>query len=188
VTGSASVFLNTFKNYIFEQPLASPLIPPANNPDGLTPYQFTAKDAEFYGAEAEIAVHLVDTESDHVHLNLMSDYVHAQQTTDNEPLPRIPPLRYGAGVRYEHGGWSAGMEARHTARQDRFTSAETATPGFTLLNADVAYTIAQARTHYEFFARGSNLTNAEARVHSSFLKDFSPLAGRGVLGGVRLKF
>lgn len=188
VTGAASVFVNTFKNYIFEQPLASSAVPATNNPEDLTPYQFIARDAQFYGAEAEVSFHLVDTAARKVHLNLMSDYVHAQQTTDNEPLPRIPPLRFGAGVRFEQAGWSLGVEARHTARQNRFTAAESETAGFTLLNADVSYALAQARVSYEFFVRGTNLTDVEARVHASFLKDFAPLAGRGILAGARLKF
>lgn len=188
VTGAASVFVNTFKNYIFEQPLALTAIPAGNNPESLTPYQFIARDAEFYGAEAEVSIHLVDTGAQKVHLNLMSDYVHAEQTTDHEPLPRIPPWRIGGGLRFEQAEWSLGIEVRHTMRQDRFTAAETATSGFTLLNADLSYTIERGHTSSEFFVRGTNLTDAEARVHTSFLKNFAPLAGRGILGGVRLKF
>lgn len=187
VTGTASVFSNTFKNYIFEQELDATIIAPEVT-DGLTPYQYVAKEARFYGAEFELAFHLIDTGKDHLHLELMSDYVHAQQTTDDEPLPRTPPLRYGAAVRYGHGPWEGGIEVRRTMKQDRFTASETATAGFTLLNADLTYTVTQDRATFEFFARGTNLTDAKARVHSSFLKDFAPLAGRGVVGGVRLKF
>ncbi|MEO7413042.1 MAG: TonB-dependent receptor [Opitutaceae bacterium] len=188
VTGTASVFTNTFRNFIFEQELAAGSVPTANNLDGLTPYQFVAKDAEFYGAEAEVSFHLIETPTQQVHLALMSDYVHAQQTTDDVPLPRIPPLRFGAGLRFEHAGWGFGVEARHTARQNRFTAMETSTPGFTLLNADVSYTLTREHGSYEFFARGTNLTDKEARVHSSFLKDFAALAGRGVLAGARIRF
>lgn len=187
-TGAASVFINTFRNYIFEQELEATAIPVANNPEGLTPYQFVAKDAEFYGAEAELSFHLVDTATHQLHFDLMSDYVRAQQTTDDEPLPRIPPLRFGAAVRYKHAGWSFGIDARYTAKQDRFTDAETATPDFTLLNADLAYTVTKERVAYDFFARGRNLTNAEARLHSSLLKDFAPLGGRGITAGIRVTF
>ena len=40
----------------------------------------------------------------------------------------------------------------------------------------------------EFFLRGTNLSNAEARPHPSFVKDLAPLAGRGVVVGVRFSF
>ena len=40
----------------------------------------------------------------------------------------------------------------------------------------------------EVFVRGTNLANAEARPHPSFVKDLAPLAGRGVVAGLRLSF
>jgi iron complex outermembrane receptor protein len=40
----------------------------------------------------------------------------------------------------------------------------------------------------EFFLRGANLANAEARPHPSFVKELAPLAGRSLTAGVRLKF
>jgi iron complex outermembrane recepter protein len=188
ITGTASVFVNTFRDYIFEQELAPAAIPAANNPEGLTPYQFIAENAQFRGAEAELSLHVVDTPAHQLHLDFMSDYVRAEQTTDDEPLPRIPPWRLGGGVRYEHRGWNVGVEVRRTARQDRITGAETATPGFTMLNADIAYTFTAARVTYAVFLRGTNLTDRDARIHSSFLKDFSPLAGRSLTAGARVTF
>jgi len=38
----------------------------------------------------------------------------------------------------------------------------------------------------ELFLRGDNLTDAIARVSTSFLKDFAPLPGRGVTLGARV--
>ncbi len=188
VSGTLSVFANRFQNFIFEQELAADAIPAENNPDGLTPYQFIARDAEFYGAEAEVTFHLKEGKGYHLHLDLMSDYVHAEETTDNTPLPRIPPMRYGAGLHYENDSWNLGVEARHATSQDRIAPGETPTAGYTLVNANVSYLIGQGAINYELFVRGTNLTNEEARLHASFLKDFAPLAGRGVLVGVRAMF
>ncbi|MEO6004040.1 MAG: TonB-dependent receptor [Opitutus sp.] len=187
-TGTLSVFSNRFQNFIFEQELPGGAIPEANNPDGLTPYQFIARDTQFYGAEAEVTLHLVDGQGYHLHLDLMSDYVHAEQTTDETPLPRIPPLRFGMGLHYENAAWNLGVEARHTQSQTRIATTETPTDGFTLLNANASYLIMRGRIVYEIFVRGTNLTNEEARVHASFLKDFAPLPGRGVVAGVRMTF
>lgn len=188
VTGSIGAFVNRFNDYIFEQELAADAIPAENNDEGLTPYQFIAKDALFYGAEAEVTLHLLDRKDDRVHLTLLSDYVHAEQTTDDVPLPRMPPLRVGARLEYENAHWQAGVELRHANRQNRFSPDETATADYTLLNASLVYLVPTRRVDYVFFLRGDNLANAEARVSTSFLKDLAPLPGRGVTAGVRLKF
>jgi len=188
ITGSVSAFVNRFHGYIFEQQLSADAIPAEENDEGLTPYQFTAKNAQFYGAEAEVTAHLIEREDYSVHLQITSDYVHAEQTTDNVPLPRIPQFRIGTGVRFDSGRWHGGVELRHVADQDRIAAMETPTPGYDLLNADLSYVLPAGRNTYEFFARGSNLTNAEARVHASFLRDFAPLPGRGVIAGVRAAF
>ncbi len=188
VTGSVSAFVNRFQGYIFEQEQPPGLTPAVNNPDGLTPYQFVAKDAEFHGGEVELTFHLVDGEVRRLHLDLTSDYVRAEQTTDGVPLPRIPPFRFGAALRYEDGRLSLGAGTRSVARQDRIADTETPTAGYTLLNADLTYMLPAGRVRYEFFARGNNLTNEAARVHTSFLKDFAPVPGRGVTTGVRIHF
>lgn len=188
VTGTLSVFANRFRNFVFEHALPADAIPPEHNEEGLAPYQFDARDAEFLGGEAEITVHLLEGPGYHLHLELMSDCVRARQTTDHAPLPRIPPLRYGAGLHFENAHWNVGLDARRTASQHRITTAETATPGYTLVQANAGYVIDRGRMGYEFFVRGSNLLDAEARVHSSFLKAFAPLPGRGLLAGVRCTF
>jgi iron complex outermembrane receptor protein len=189
VTGAVSAFANRFDGYIFEQQLAAGTIPEELNEEGLTPYQFTAKDAEFYGAEAELAFHLIERENYAVHLQLTSDYVHAQQTSDDQPLPRIPPWRMSAALRYDGGRLHGGIELRRAMAQNRIAATETATPGYTLLNADLSYIAwTEGPASCELFVRGTNLTNEEARAHTSFLKNFAPLPGRGVLVGLRARF
>jgi iron complex outermembrane receptor protein len=188
VTGSASVFLNKFQDYIFEQRLAATAIPVSNNPEALMPYQFIAKDAAFYGAESELSFHLLENAVQQLHADLMFDYVHAEQTTDREALPRTTPWRLGGGLRYERAGWKVGGGLRYTGRQNRVAPDETPTPGFTLLNADVSYAFTRGRAGYEIFLRGTNLTDRTARAHTSFLKDFAPLPGRSVIAGARLTF
>ncbi len=188
VTGSLGAFVNRFRDYIFEQELPAGTIPAAKNPDGLTPFQFVAADARFVGGEAEIMIHLLETDRTRLHLELSADTVRAQQTTRNEPLPRIPPVRYGAQLIYEDGRWHAVIEGRHATAQHRIAATETTTPGYTLLNASVSFLIPTPRATYELFVRGKNLTDTTAREHGSFLKEFAPQPGRGVQGGVRLTF
>jgi iron complex outermembrane receptor protein len=188
VTGSIGAFVNRFRDYIFEQELPATAIPAANNPGGLTPYQFVAADARFVGGEAEVMLHLLENDVQRLHLEVSADRVRAIQTRADEPLPRIPPVRYGARLSYEDGRWNVVLEVRRTTAQDRIAPTETSTPGYTLLNASVGYLIPTPRVTYELFARGRNLTNEEAREHTSFLKEFAPQGARGVLFGVRMSF
>lgn len=188
LTGSIGAFVNRFSGFIFEQQLPDEEKPLTNNPDDLAPFQFVAKDALFYGGEAEGMIHLVDTQTDRVHVELMSDYVHAQQTTDHRPLPRIPPWRAGAALRWEHGAWTGGVDLKHVFRQNRISDRETETPGYTLVGADLSYGFLANGVNYTLFLQGTNLADEEARVHSSFLKDFAPLAGRSVRVGLRAMF
>jgi iron complex outermembrane receptor protein len=92
-------------------------------------------------------------------------------------VPGCPPRR-------SESAWSV----RRTTARDRIAPTETSTPGYTLLNASVGYRIPTPRVTCELFARGSNLTNAEGREHTSFLKELAPQGARGVLVGVRTSF
>jgi iron complex outermembrane receptor protein len=65
---------------------------------------------------------------------------------------------------------------------------EEATAGYVLLNASLAYCLSQGPTNWEIYVRGTNLTDRDARVHTSFVKDVAPLAGRAVLLGMRMDF
>lgn len=198
VTGSVGAFVNRIQDFIFEQKDNARYFDedtgfflPYPEPPGtafLPIYQFVAKDALFYGAEAELALHLVDTKTNDLHLDLTADYVHAQQTTDDEPLPRIPPLRAGAVLRYDTGPWNIGISLRHSFGQNRVAPGETETAGYTLAGADVSYRFTRSRVEWELFARGSNLMDEDARISTSFLKDIAPLPGRSATLGLRLTF
>lgn len=47
---------------------------------------------------------------------------------------------------------------------------------------------ALSQVTWDLFLRGTNLTNAEARVHTSFLKEIAPLPGRNLTVGLRSSF
>ncbi len=104
-------------------------------------------------------------------------------------LPRLAPWRAGAELRWEGSQWRAGVGAVRYARQDRVAEHEVETPGYTLVNANLAWHVDMAGGNaLELFVDGSNLLDEEARPHTSFLKDLAPLPGRGVSAGVRLFF
>jgi iron complex outermembrane recepter protein len=188
VTGSIGAFVNRFSDFIFERELPADALPAAINPDDLTPYQFVATDARFQGAEAELLFHLVEKDHSRLHLELNSDHVRASETKSRTPLPRITPRRIGARLSFEDGRWHAVVEVRRAMSQNRVAANENSTGGYTLLNASIGLLIPGKRVSYELFARGRNLTDDEAREHSSYLKEVAPLPGRGVLAGIRMTF
>jgi iron complex outermembrane receptor protein len=57
-----------------------------------------------------------------------------------------------------------------------------------LLDASVQYEFGGQGVEWIVYAKGNNLTDEEARVHTSFLKDQAPLPGRNLTLGVRALF
>lgn len=139
-----------------------------------------ARLAEPAGRQATLA--LAIAHGDHV------DEVQAQVATGGH-LPRIAPARVGTSLRWERDAWRASLGAVRHARQQRVAAYETATPGYTLVDANLTWHRdgAEGRA-VELFLAGSNLTNREARPHTSFLKDQVPLPGRSIAFGVRAFF
>lgn len=122
-------------------------------------------------------------------VTVFGDYVVTNIRSDDDNLPRIPPGRLGA--RYEHkaGALSGDVEYSHTFGQSKVASYETRTSGYDLLNATLSYRfdLGQAKS-VQFYVRGTNLLNKLAFVHTSFVKDQSPLRGRNFVLGMRHAF
>ncbi|NQY16439.1 TonB-dependent receptor [Alteromonas sp.] len=152
------------------------------NEEGLPVYYFQQADADIWGFEAETYVDL----SDSLRLTVFGDYIRAEVEDDN--LPRTPPMRFGSELSYVNDGLSADVGFTWYDEQNNVASFETTTDGYTLVNASVQYEFATQNIDWVVFARGDNLTDEEARVHTSFLKDQAPLPGRNFTMGVRALF
>nr|WP_231118082.1 TonB-dependent receptor [Lysobacter silvisoli] len=170
-------------------------------------------DARFTGAEAEFNWAFADNASGAWELRVFGDVVrgklagsgtrelefsvpHGDHSHDyvvdlarGGNLPRIAPSRVGGELRWERAGWRASLGAVRYARQDEVAQFESETPGYTLVDAHLAWhSDTPAGNAWEVFLDGSNLLDEEARAHTSFLKDVAPLPGRGVAFGVRMFF
>ena len=119
---------------------------------------------------------------------LKADSVHATNTDTNEALPRMAPFRCSLGLDYQHDHLSAQIEGQWVARQDHTADYELPTEGYLLLNAGVSYDLTIAQTKSTVFLKGVNLLDEEARQSTSILKDVAPLAGRGLIVGLRTEF
>jgi iron complex outermembrane receptor protein len=181
VTAEVSGFVNAFDGYIYERFTGEV-------EDDLLVVEFTQADARFYGLEAEAMVDLVHRGTQHLDLELMADYVRAELTATGSPVPRIPPFGWRAALHYRDVRWNGRLEVRGRAEQTRTAELELPTKGYTLLNASFGYRFFTGRTVYEVMLIGRNLTNAEARNHSSFTKEYVPLPGRDLRLALRVSF
>lgn len=150
--------------------------------EGYPVYYFQQADADIWGVEAETYFDI----NNNVRLTVFSDYIDAEVESDN--LPRTPPLRVGSELSYVNNGLTADVGFTWYDAQDDVADFETTTDGYTLVNANLQYEFTGEGVDWVVFAKGSNLTDEEARVHTSYLKDKAPLPGRNLTFGVRALF
>lgn len=190
VTWKLNVFHNRISDYIFERSVDGDGDGVADRVDdsgALDPAgEFLVQNiaqtgARFYGAEAESTFTLLP---DTLDLRLFTDLVRGR--LENGNVPRIPPQRFGLQLDYKTGPWAGYFSLIRAMRQDRVAELETATPGYTLADAELSYRISRSKSnHYTIFVQGKNLLDKEIRMHSSYQKDVAPLPGRALVIGVR---
>ncbi|RYD32807.1 MAG: TonB-dependent receptor, partial [Verrucomicrobiaceae bacterium] len=194
VTGSAGVFYYRFNDFISLQPTGNDFI---EDGEAFPEFAYQAGGAEFYGGELETTFHLLEEATgeedkkavnERLDLILRTDYVHAEDRDTGEALPRIPPFRSTVMLDYQRDAVGARLEGQWAANQDRHADYELPTDGYFLLNAGLTYDLAIANVNTTFYVKGVNLLDQEARQSTSFLKDIAPLAGRGVVVGLRTQF
>lgn len=161
-------FLYDISDYIY-------LAPTGEAEDGLPVGEYAQGDATYVGFEATADVRLFDG------LRLLggADYVRAELTATDQPLPRIPPLSVRLGLDWHLAGLDLRPEFVLATEQDRTFGAETSTDGYALLNLTASYTFLAGDQQHMLSLRLYNLTDELYRNHSSFIKDLAPERGRG---------
>jgi iron complex outermembrane receptor protein len=167
----ASTFFDYFQEFIFQDFTGE-------ERDGFMVLQARQGDATFAGAEGSVEFDLLHRGRHHLLVEGWGDYVRAQLTEEDEPLPRIPPLRFGGRVRYNGGTARADVGLTRVTTQDRVSRLEEETDGYTMLDMSLGYRLFTGAITHDFLLRGTNLTNQEARNHTSFLRELAPLPGR----------
>ena len=147
----------------------------------------TQADAGFIGLELETVLNLFESDTGNLDLRLWTDYVNGK-LKNNGHLPRISPLRLGAGLDYDRGPWYFNLDYTHTEEQRNTAELEDPTPGYEMLNLYTGYTFDTGGTRFTLFVRGTNLLDEEARRHTSIVKNIAPLAGRSGTIGIRAAF
>ena len=120
--------------------------------------------------------------------DLAGDVVRAKLANGGGNIPRIPPLRLRGGLELESESLTLRGEAEWTADQNRTATIESATPGFTLVNASAEWKPLGRSAGLSIILSANNIFDVDARRHASFTKEFAPLSGRDFRVTARVSF
>ncbi len=192
---SITGFASQFSNYISLQ---------ATDPSASPPqYTFHGVRARFYGLESTAKIRMVAGQNavltsngayGAMDLELRADVVRAQDLTNNAPMPRIAPMRFGADAIWSRQAWGARFGFMSAAAQNRVpNNIGVTTAGYTLWNAGLNYHLHSGPTHWLLFAKLDNITNKLAYSSTSVLtqtmgENAPPLAGRSLKVGAQVSF
>ncbi len=205
LTGSLGVFYNSFSNYvalfptgIFRNPEdrsitpdAMPIVDPVTGEEivPLEQFDYQQVKARFYGVEGQVAFPVWRAAGNLVTLGLQFDYVNATNRSNGQPLPFIPPFRFGATVGYQRERFTASIGGLFAAAQNRVPQFQTTTAGYANVFANLGYAFKVGTLlTAEAFVQGTNLLDQTIRYSTSNLKDIAPLGRAAVLAGVRAAF
>jgi iron complex outermembrane receptor protein len=167
--GEGTVFVNSIDRFIF--PFQT-----GELEEDLPVVSFRSADSRFTGFEGHLDAGLTDS----LWLVLGGDVVRGQLRADKSPLPRIPPYRLWAGLRFEHKQFHLEGEVRNAGKQDRVYGAETPTDGYTLVNFHGSYQITSGHAVHTLTVRADNVADELYRNHLSYIKDLTPEVGRSL--------
>lgn len=175
---TAGLFYNDFDDYIYLQNTGL-------EQDEISILDYEQQGAKLYGVELEAGIALVDNSDYRLDLELVADSIRAELNDGND-VPRIPPQRIAATLRYSMDSWSAFVGVTDAAKQNKPGSNETETAAYTRWDLGVDYRLLD--NQLTLFLKGNNITDEEIRASTSFLRNFAPEAGRSVISGLRYTF
>ncbi len=108
------------------------------------------------------------------------DFVNAEDTKNNVPLPFTPPMRGLLRMSYQDEMYSGMVEWRLAARQTRLGDGDTPTAGYGVVNLGAGIRFTSGGIEHTVSIHCDNLFNQVYRDNLSVIKDFVPQPARGV--------
>lgn len=174
-----SVYFYNFRNFVFPAFTGK-----TDEESNLPIVDYAQGNSRYFGTEASIEAKILET----LWFNGKVDYVRAELTDLNKPLPRIPPARGTLGLDWRYKAFSVRPELILASRQERVFDNETPTRGYALLNLNASYTFIRKRTAHVFSVSAFNLNDKLYRNHLSFIKQIAPEIGRGIRFNYTMRF
>ncbi|QJQ33314.1 TonB-dependent receptor [Sphingomonas lacunae] len=178
---SITAFANWFDNFIYARETGGTI-------DDLPVFSYAQTDARFVGLEIEAEAPLLHVGGFTLLGNITADMVRARLANGGGNVPRIPPARVRGGVELRGEMLTVAGEVEWTAKQDRIAAYETATEGFTMVNASIDWKPLGPESGVSLILSANNIFDVIGRRHASFTKDFVPLSGRDIRATVRFSF
>lgn len=166
-------------------PVADP-----DDPAALKELLYTDRDALFYGGELSGNVDVFHLPFGEIGLDGRFDVVRARFTDGDESnLPRIVPIRWGAGVYFAGESIDARVGFLRNEAQNRTSPFDSSTASFTWLDASLTYRFEPMDgVRLEASIVGRNLNDVRGRNHVAFNKEDILLPGRNIRFGLRMRF
>jgi iron complex outermembrane receptor protein len=175
----ASAYHTSYRGFIYRQltgatcgTFLADCPPAAPGGEEFAQVVFQQRDATFYGAELAAQYDIAPVWNGLWGIDGQYDFVRAR-FEDGENVPRIPPHRLGGGVYYHDASWLARVGVLHAFAQDEFGINEIATPGYTLVSAELSYTTLVSapdgtKSEVTVGVKGENLADEEVLNSTSF--------------------
>ena len=119
--------------------------------------------------------------------DLRASYVEAD-LDDGTNVPRIPPLELLAALEAQTDAFDIRAELQYFDEQSSTAVFETETDSFALVNLSASWRPLPDNENVTLLVGADNIFDTTGRRHSSFTKDFVPLAGRNFKASVRFSF
>ena len=146
-------------------------------------FVFTAQDVTLHGVELQAVWQITDEFS----WRVQGDIIRARLDAGGE-LPRTPPARISTELSYQGESISADLFVSNYFEQSRTAALESSTDSYVMVDANINYHFSLGQHDLAVYLKAKNLTDEYAQVHTSFLKDLTPLAGRSIAVGIRGSF
>lgn len=185
VQAEVGVFRNAINDYIYPDPTGA-----VDAESGLQIYNITQGDALLTGVEAAFDLHLTPW----LHLRGGADYTRGQNTTTDQPLAFVAPLRATYSARIEWPETSTFREpyvqlgGESNARQSRVDPDDIAPAGYTVANFAAGTAIVIGPQQVQLDLQVHNLFDTTYRAFLSRYKRYADDAGRSVAVRVMMSF
>ncbi|MDG1004606.1 MAG: TonB-dependent receptor, partial [Emcibacteraceae bacterium] len=169
-SSTVNIYHTWYKDYIYEYATGLK----TNN---LSRFEYRAKDAKFYGAELGLNYTLIETQDYSLHLSGSADFVHAR-FSNNGIIPRMPAASGNFGIEYKSDIFDIGGNLGVTGSTKKTVTNILPTDGYTTVDLSATWRPFGSERDLNVRLQALNITNAERRQHTSYLKDTVPLPGR----------
>ena len=177
---SVAAYKNWFDDFIY-------LSATGTEEDELPVFAYRQQDATYTGVEGEIDYEFYDDGNIAFGTELRGEYVRAK-LSDGNSVPRIPPLSLSGALTASTGDFDLRGEVEWFDDQRKVAPFETATEGFTHVNAAITWRPLRDNPNVSLIVKADNIFDVTGRRDTSFTKDFVPLAGRNISASVRASF